>query len=258
MGAGAAARLAAWPPLLACGHFAHLGMHVPWHRRLSAALSGVWPPSRPMQRRLVAAQFVPAARSQQEAAEEEAAASSSASGSKDGAAVAGSGSGSKPASDAAAAAAAEEEVAAPAKRAAALEAALAQHCPDVSLDHMQKAALALRLFLGCRAVGEQAGDGPSMQVCAHVRRGGVVGCRWHHACTSTGTVVPAAAGPHCPPSLPPPPLHSLNRPWSARCSWTASSCLTWTPPAPTPTCGPRRCAPDAGAGDGASKGGAGG
>lgn len=115
----------------------------------------MWPPSRALQRRLVAAQFVPAARSEQEA-EEEAAAAAAASTDKDAAAP--SGSSSKAGGEAAGAV-----DKAPEARAAALEAALAQHCPGISLADMQKAALALRLFLGCRAVGEQAGDGPSMQ-----------------------------------------------------------------------------------------------
>lgn len=133
--------------------------HAPRGRRLSAALSGVWPPTRAMQRRLVAAQFVPSARSEQQA-EEEAAAAASASASVAAGGDAAAPSGSSGQAGGQAASAADEG---PEARAAALEAALAQHCPDISLAHMQKAALALRLFLGCRAVGEQSGDGPSMQ-----------------------------------------------------------------------------------------------
>ena len=125
---------------------------------LSAALSGVWPPSRAMQRRLVARQFVPTAEG--EAAQQE--------GAQQGEAGAGSSGGGKAGADegpssSAAAGQQEEAEEGPTELAVALGAALEQHCPGLSLADIQKAALCLRLFLGCRAVGEQASDGPSFQ-----------------------------------------------------------------------------------------------
>ncbi len=155
---------------------------------LSAALSGVWPPSRPMQRRLVARQFVPTAEageeqsSTNESAGEVAAATEAGSAAPAGTA-AGEGAGPSSSSSSqeggpsSSAAAAEGQAAAAARQeeeqegeeqanqlAAALGAALEKHCPGLRLADVEKAALCLRLFLGCRAVGEQASDGPNFQV----------------------------------------------------------------------------------------------
>lgn len=150
---------------------------------LSAALSGVWPPSKPMQRRLVARQFVPTAEAEEpgngpdSAVEGEADAAAAAADGADagnagaeGAGPSSSSGASKeegPSTSAAAAQQAEAEgegEGQPTEEAAALAAALEQHCPDLSPADVEKAALCLRLFLGCRAVGEQASDGPSFQV----------------------------------------------------------------------------------------------
>lgn len=124
---------------------------------LSAALSGVWPPSRDMQRRLVARQFVPTAEPGEEAAAGEASQA-------DGTAGGSSASGATTSSSNTGGATEGATEGKAAARAAALAAALQAHCPGISAADMQKSALELRLFLGCRAVGEQSGDGPSLQV----------------------------------------------------------------------------------------------
>lgn len=153
---------------------------------LSAALSGVWPPSKAMQRRLVAGQFVPAAEVEEEHGKGSGEADAAATGSSAAAGTA-AGEGAGPnssgrnhdegpststaaAGDQPAGAAQQgkeeaEEEEEPSQVAAALGAALEQHCPGFCLADVQKAALCLRLFLGCRAVGEQASDGPNFQVC---------------------------------------------------------------------------------------------
>lgn len=151
---------------------------------LSAALSGVWPPSKPMQRRLVARQFVPTAEAEQQqgsgagsagegkADAAAAAAAGAAAGSSGGESVGPSSSSGAskdegPSTSAAAAQQAEAEgegEGQATEEAAALAAALEQQCPDLTPVDVEKAALCLRLFLGCRAVGEQASDGPSFQV----------------------------------------------------------------------------------------------
>ncbi|KAL4448641.1 hypothetical protein ABPG75_005860 [Micractinium tetrahymenae] len=172
--------------LLASGVFLHVtGNPEPAIAMLSAALSGVWPPSRDMQRRLVARQFVPSAAAEDQpvqaaegqratgggpdgqagaaetaegkAEEQPAPSGSRGSGDSSLAGPSGSGSGASGAGEAA------PERAAAAPLAAALDAALAERCPAISLADVHKSALVLRLFLGCRAVGEQRGDGPSLQ-----------------------------------------------------------------------------------------------
>lgn len=153
---------------------------------LSAALSGVWPPSRDMQRRLVAHQFVPSAAAAEPeqvaggkpetgsgdgpagaaeataAEEEQQAAATTTSGSSESNSQAGPSS-TGGSGDAGPSGEAVPERGAAAPLAASLGASLAEHCPGISLADLQKSALALRLFLGCRAVGEQRGDGPSLQ-----------------------------------------------------------------------------------------------
>lgn len=119
---------------------------------LSAALSGVWPLPRALQRRLVERQFVPTAEPDGDAAAAAAAAGDAAAGTAGPSSVAGT---QQEAAD---------EEAQPTPAAAALAEALRQHCPSISLQEIEKSALELRLFLGCRAVGQQAGDSPSLQV----------------------------------------------------------------------------------------------
>lgn len=150
--------------LLAAGVFLHVTANPePAIAMLSAALSGVWPPPRPLQRRLVGAQFVPSAEAGEEG--DEAGDAAAWSSSKGAAAASGSGSDAGGSKQTDAAAEAEAEAAkAPAALAAEVAAALFEHCPAVSAADLQKSALVLRLFLGCRAVGEQAADGPSFQV----------------------------------------------------------------------------------------------
>ena len=146
---------------------------------LSAALSGVWPPSRDLQRRIVARQFVPTWPPADAAAGAGAtAAGAEADGSSERISiVGGSGSGSHgnhqsqhaegPAAttDPEASAAVVEAASRTAALVTALDAALQQHCPGVCrAGEVQRCALVLRLFLGCRAVGEQAGGAsPAMQ-----------------------------------------------------------------------------------------------
>lgn len=233
---------------------------------LSAALSGVWPPSKAMQRRLVARQFVPTVEAEEEQgkgsgeADAAAAGSAAAAGMAAGAGACPNSSGGNheegPSTSAAAAGgqaaaaaqqgkegAAEEDE--PSQVAAALGAALEQHCPGLCLADVQKAALCLRLFLGCRAVGEQASDGPNFQVCDGVASVQLLldttllllltDC-WHVRADSPCILRCFSAGPHASASASAP-----RRPSSARCWWTASSCWTWTLPACMLMCGPHRC-----------------
>lgn len=161
--------------LLASGIFLHVtGNAEPAVAMLSAALSGVWPPGREMQRRLVAAQFMPSVALAEDSvaegapAEEPEAANAEPEGEQAAGAGTGPGSfagaeeagmqpgGGDPAAAAAAANDAADEADAANPFAAELESALAALCPSVSAADLQKAALVLRLFFGCRAVGEQA------------------------------------------------------------------------------------------------------
>lgn len=215
-----------------------------------------------MQRRLVARQFVPTAEAGTEAEAAASAQGGSASGAKDansppaaelgeagGSSDKASASqpgeaGSSKAGEAAAPAATQKEVEVEAEElppplAQELEAALAQHCPDVSLAELQKAALALRLFLGCRAVGEQSADGPSFQ--ARAAAGLFCFAAWSVLCSDSRAALGISltqTSPQCSPRCSGCPFRLPGRPSSAHCCWTASSCLTWTPLACTPMCGP--------------------
>lgn len=183
--------------LLAAGVFLHVtGNPEAAVAMLSAALSGVWPPSRELQRRLVGGQFVPTAAAAAEGLGKKTAADSTAAetaggdgGTETQAFAAGVGSNvtstgtgtgltspqAQPATDASSSAANEAtsgkpEAAADTADASsggagseprtpyaqALSEALERCGAGVSEAQLHKSALVLRLFLGCRAVGEQA------------------------------------------------------------------------------------------------------
>ncbi|EFN56291.1 hypothetical protein CHLNCDRAFT_144678 [Chlorella variabilis] len=146
--------------LLVAGVFLHVtGNAEPAIAMLSAALSGVWPPAVETQRRLVARHFIPSVELEPAGQQREGGGSggaadgvaASAAEAEEAGAAAGGGGSQVPAPESSAAGGQP-----PNEFAAALAEALKRHCPEVSAPDLQKSALVLRLFLGCRAVGQQA------------------------------------------------------------------------------------------------------